>query len=326
MLRWLPSALYSKSTERQHFLQDIVLFVFGAHVLLLLMMVGATLFDGKSDRYSISMHQTGATYVLMPLQKKVDQPKQAKRSDHAAYKKSRVVNYEDYQRQKKLQQVVAKKAIKKIPVIATSKAKNSLQKIMQQDRATAALVDDRKPAHLKKGQLNKKKNKVKMVEAVVPPVVSPEEALPVKPETVAPAVQNKVDVAAQDVKPTTTNEATPNQAAAEPLSQQSDSQEFLDSFDTDNVLFVGYEQLEQCVVSSKIQQSIQQCWTPPIGIAAGTSCQMRVTVSAQGTAQAVKIEQSSGVLVYDTSAKAALFQVEYPQEVYNKTITIVLGN
>lgn len=318
MLRWLPSALYSRPTERQHFLQNILLFVLGAHILLLLVMVGASMFDRKHDSYSISMHQSGATYVLMPLQKKVDQPKKSKKISHGVHKKSHVVNYEDYERQKNIKKRGPSKAVKQIKAVPASKLKSSLQKIMQQDRASAALVQERKVAPIKKTRVTKKKNKVKIVEAVaVPAEVQPAEEFMVKPEAVAQStVQDHVDRASQDVIST-----MPEQSL-----EPSGTSEITESFDSDNVVFVGYEQLDECIVGSKIQQAIQQSWTPPIGVAIGTSCQMRVTVSAQGAAADVKIEKGSGVFVYDASAKTALRNVEYPKEVWNKTITIVLAN
>lgn len=342
MLRWLPSALYNRSTERQHFLQDILLFVLGAHILLFLVMMGASMFGNKPDRYSISMHQTGATYVLMPLHKKIDQPqKQSLSHSNSINKKSQVVNYEDYEQRKNKRSAGQRShnssknsskdviASKKVAKTQSKDTRNdTLKKVMQQDRATAALIDDRKRPVVvqkvaKKGRQDRNKKskqsavKVQEIETVVvQPVASSKiEEQIVKTEAIIPSVVQEVQavdtVDSVDLSDDKNSSTDKNSA---------------ESFDVDNVIFVGYQQLDECVIGSKIQHSIQQCWTPPIGVTPTTSCQMRVTISDEGVACMVKIEKSSGVLVYDTSARLALLQVEYPKEVYGKTITIDLGN
>src|SRR5688572_26787583 len=103
MLRWRLNALYNKSTERQLFLQNIVLLVFGVHVFLLMTMIAASFFGDSSKQYTILMHQAGATYVLMPLQKQVASTLNTQ--DHRALpeafsKKSQVINYETYEKNK----------------------------------------------------------------------------------------------------------------------------------------------------------------------------------------------------------------------------------
>jgi len=302
MLRWLPSALYRTSSERQRFLQEIVLFVFAAHVALIVVMIGASFFAGKGQKYTISLHQSGATYVLMPLQKHVAPSKVTSKSvaTSRARKKSKVVDYDTYQHRKKSKKrSVARLQQKSTATIASVK----IQPLSKKSRATATMVD-KKPTV-------RKKNKIKVVEQAVTESVEPE-VLDTK---------NVETLASTDPVPVQVTEAL--ETSKDESLDQADNGE---TFDEDNVIFVGYEQLDECVIGSKIQTAIQQCWTVPIGIGAGVSCQMRVVVSDQGNAQSVAIDKGSGIFVYDSSARRALLQVEYPKEVWNKTITIVLGN
>ena len=302
MLRWLPNALYRTSSERQRFLQEIVLFVLAVHVALIVVMIGASFFAGKGQKYTISLHQSGATYVLMPLQKHVTQSKVTSKSaaTSRARKKSKVVDYDTYQHRKKSKkQSVAPLKQKATATIASIKS----QPLSKKSRVTATMVD-KKP-------MLRKKNKIKVVEQAVSDAVEPEIVEIPKTEPLVPTEAAAAQVT--EMLETSKDESV----------DQTDNGEV---FDEDNVIFVGYEQLDECVIGSKIQTAIQQCWTVPIGLGAGVSCQMRVVVSDQGNAQSVTIDKSSGVFVYDSSARRALLQVEYPKEVWNKTITIVLGN
>ena len=98
-----------------------------------------------------------------------------------------------------------------------------------------------------------------------------------------------------------------------------------DDFDENNVVFIGYEELDQSIVGSKIQHEIQQVWTPPVGMKSDIECEIRVKVDQNGQALETKIVKSSGVFVYDATAKKTLQKIDYPKEVFNKSITIVLG-
>jgi hypothetical protein len=110
MLHLLPSVLFSKVlpfnqlSERQFFLQRIILLVFLAHIILFGSIILLSAFSKKEDKFTILMHQAGATYVLMPLQKKIDQKNiSARYKSSSVSKKSQVLNYEDYLHKKRSQ-------------------------------------------------------------------------------------------------------------------------------------------------------------------------------------------------------------------------------
>lgn len=350
MLRWLPNALYKPTSERQRFFLEIMFFVFAMHMILFLTMIGLTFFTTKKDQYAISLHQAGATYVLMPLQKHVEQQvkTQSTNTEKNPSRKSQLMNYDTYQ--EKLKNKTNKKTMvkeqvalktqadttKQIKTAAVIPQKTEVSKTQASSAATMRLVDQKvSPAknHKKKTALKNnpkinpkktKQQKIKMVEQAVAQdkqqsVVPPERKLVDAPVNVA--TQQHI---VQDEQPTAQPAAL---NALEQAGAQNSAGE-LDGGDEnlDEVIFIGYEQLDKCVISSKIQHAIQQNWAVPVGAAPGLSCHVKVTISDQGTAKAVVVEKSSNVLVYDNAARRALLQVEYPQEVYNKTISIVLGS
>lgn len=227
------------------------------------------------------------------------------------------MNYQDYQRKKHAKKNLSSKPAAKIAVSAVATAQKRGKPAASKPRASTALMEEKKSKNTSKKTSPKHNQKTQIISAPVAHASSIQEPQGI-PTQQLPVVQQEPVQEKQSLD-------VPEQKPA-PVDESTETRDMDDQFDADNVIFVGYEQLDECVVSSKIQQSIQQCWTPPVGVAPETTCQMRVTISAQGAATDVMLEQGSGIVVYDISARQALRQVIYPKEVWNKTITIVLGN
>jgi hypothetical protein len=330
MLHLLPSALFSKIlpfnkiSERQFFLQRIILIVFLVHLFFFASMILFSSFSKKEDKFTILMHQAGATYVLMPLQKKIDQKNRSgSYKNSSVSKKSQVLNYEDYLEKKRSQKgrknsmQAAKNPDIKKSLNFKKKTQKATMKLSSKSKSSAIALSLGKQSKNKKNK-NHKKNKIKLHEE--------QHNHQKKVEDVTPEVeQQKPD--SQELKSQEVKLQELTQEHQQQLNQDNDTQlSSMQETSLDDVIFVGYEQFDECVISSKIQQAVVASWTPPVGIDAGTACEMKVKVSAQGTADKVEIIKGSGILVYDTSARTALSQVEFPQEVYGKTIRIVLGN
>lgn len=170
MLRWLPNALYKPTTERQRFLHEIICVVFIMHVMLFLLMIGFDCLQ-KKDQYAISLHQAGATYVLMPLQKHVQQKAHSAKSrdEKNALRKSQLLNYDAYQ--EKLKQNRHKPAVQSIdpvtPKVQTVQAKaaapQQISKVAQKSepRATMKLLD--KKSAIKSPAVRNKKQPTKLI-------------------------------------------------------------------------------------------------------------------------------------------------------------------
>ena len=397
MLHLLPSVLSKKIhayfSARRIFLGELLFFVFCSHVVLFGLVILFSSLQSKQEQFSISLHQSGQTYVLMPLSKKVfnaSSPR-SKKSDSAVYKKSKVIDYQAYQKHKKAKQhkknVVKKNATKLVepkknlskqnvnhkqkeskdvdPVEAvTVQEKPALadrapKKNVQEKKASLQLkASSKKQKNIKAKPVDKDKKAVSMkkktvvAQSVLPvkktieqkftplskaevskldvPKVDTHTAdLPAKQKEVVaveaiPVVAAVADVAAQDTAATLALDNPNVQPVGAPLAAEEQVYE-LDEINLEDVVFLGQEQFDNSVVASKLKQAVEQCWNPPVGIKPGTSCLMRVHINAQGKADYVKVVQSSKILMYDSPARKALFAMQYPVEVWNKTISIALG-
>jgi len=321
---------FNKLSDRQFFLQRILLLAFLAHIILFGCMILFPIFFKKEDKFTILMHQAGATYVLMPLQKKIDQQNISRQHKNSSIsKKSQVINYEDYLHKKQAQKgkkkfvqatknsLKAKKSLnsKKDTINSLQKNSKSSMKLVSKSKATMIAASAKKQVKNKKN----KKDKIKLMQEKKNYQKEMEAAAPVIDQKISESQELKTEEVQKDIL----------LEHKQPIDQEQnvDTQQIQGQEESlDEVIFVGYEQFDECVISSKIQQSVVQNWTPPVGIDPGTACEMKVNISLQGAANSVEIIKSSGILVYDISARTALSQVEFPQEVYGKTIRIVLGS
>lgn len=314
MLHLLRNVLYRKTSERKSFLQKLFLLVLSVHLIFFGSMILMSIIGKKQDKFTILMHQTGATYVLMPLQKTVNQGKNnSGNGSSSSSQKSQVLAYDEYLERKKNGKKVSQKNISLKQKI--SKVKQEISKAKKiKSKATAILADktyiNKKIKHKKLSQTKnkkQKKNKIKIVEQ---------------------AKDELSKITKQEVA-TVQSEQVANQVLSESVQDVSDEQNSSDttlSPVSENIIFVGYEQFDECVIGSKIQHAIIQSWTPPVGLDQGVCCEMKITISSDGIADSIEVAKTSGVLVFDMSARTALQQIEFPKEVHGKTIMIALGN
>jgi hypothetical protein len=82
------------------------------------------------------------------------------------------------------------------------------------------------------------------------------------------------------------------------------------------ILSVHEHQQEQELL--EIIDAVRRWWQPPLGVAAGALCAIKVKVSQEGAVQEVIVEQSSGVPAYDIAAKSALLKSIFPKKVWGK--------
>lgn len=74
-----------------------------------------------------------------------------------------------------------------------------------------------------------------------------------------------------------------------------------------------------------LHEDIVSKWAPPPGIADDCSCQISVLIDWKGGVKTFKVIQSSGVLMYDTSAQKVLTQIEMPRWTWGKELTITFN-
>ena len=87
-------------------------------------------------------------------------------------------------------------------------------------------------------------------------------------------------------------------------------------------LYLGRDQFDAFELQNLIQHEVAQHWCPPIGFAKELACVLKVLIDRQGTIMSVVVEQSSGVLAYDSSARMAVAHMQMPRGAYTKELCI----
>gem|GEM_PF-2363165 len=88
------------------------------------------------------------------------------------------------------------------------------------------------------------------------------------------------------------------------------------------VVYVGQEEMEALQLQEYIQQEMAQHWSPPPGIPKESNCTIKISVGFDGTINDLDMEQSSGVLLFDSAARRAASQLTPPPWAYGKTLRI----
>jgi len=71
-----------------------------------------------------------------------------------------------------------------------------------------------------------------------------------------------------------------------------------------------------------LQQELSKHWAPPPGVGDDCMCQLTVCLDRAGVVEDVRIEQSSGVLIFDIAARSALLAMQWPVWALASSITI----
>lgn len=74
-----------------------------------------------------------------------------------------------------------------------------------------------------------------------------------------------------------------------------------------------------------LHEEIVSQWAPPPGIAADCSCQVTMLIDWKGAINKFTINESSGVLMYDTAAQKALTMITMPRWTWGKELTITFN-
>jgi TonB C terminal len=84
----------------------------------------------------------------------------------------------------------------------------------------------------------------------------------------------------------------------------------------------NFREVEALRRGAQLQKELVQKWQPPIGVAPDCSCELSFSVSKNGTVQQLKTTKTSGVLMFDISARQALCAMKMPQWTYGKPLII----
>jgi len=89
-----------------------------------------------------------------------------------------------------------------------------------------------------------------------------------------------------------------------------------------DIVYVGQEELDAMQLQEKIQHEVAQHWKPPCGLGDDLTCLIAVMVNWDGTIESITMQQQSGVLAYDVSARSAVRAMQFPRAAYGKEIVI----
>ena len=95
--------------------------------------------------------------------------------------------------------------------------------------------------------------------------------------------------------------------------------------DLDNIILVGSYDYEKNEIAASIKNEIEKYWKSPIGASKSTTCELLINVGLDGKATKVTVKKGSGSLVFDMSARAAVYQSQFRKEICGKEFIIVLG-
>jgi outer membrane biosynthesis protein TonB len=84
----------------------------------------------------------------------------------------------------------------------------------------------------------------------------------------------------------------------------------------------NYREVEALRRHAQLQNEIVKQWKPPIGISPDCTCEISFYVNTTGNLENIKMIKCSGIIMYDISARQALFAMKMPQWTHGKSITI----
>lgn len=192
-------------------------------------------------------------------------------------------------------------------------------------KATAAAA---KPATIKpitKSPAPKKAPTV-MAQTVKPELPKPTPAPVVKKEDVKPIETKKETPKKEEPIPTPVKKEAapivpPKEAA--PVAKALDIQQTIVPIIPENAhVSDNYREVEALRRHAQLQNEIINCWKPPFGVPPTCGCDISFSVSPTGTVHDVIIKKSSGVVMYDISARQALHAMTMPKWTHGKQLII----
>jgi TonB family protein len=107
------------------------------------------------------------------------------------------------------------------------------------------------------------------------------------------------------------------------LPVQSEAVDMITSSTEDvSVICVGQLDLDALELQQTLKDRLIAVWRPPRGVPSGRVCKVKVTVDWQGKVQDITIEESSKVIMFDTSVRHAVRVLEFPQGTWGKIIIL----
>ncbi len=91
---------------------------------------------------------------------------------------------------------------------------------------------------------------------------------------------------------------------------------------TQDVIYVGRDDLRAMQVQHVVADALQKNWRPPSGIAKETYCQISFDIDKEGKACNIVMQQHSKVLIFDVAARTALLQAHFNPAAEGQKFTV----
>jgi hypothetical protein len=184
-----------------------------------------------------------------------------------------------------------------------------------QERPTTCIV---KQVPQKKKQVVVKKT-VKKKNAVKSPAVTPQKTK-VKPKLIPEKPVKK----AQPKTLSQPNKNIEKIAAPEPAQSagQTQAAEAIENLPGCEAIAIAYADARLMHQYMALQNELSKYWAPPPGMADDCKCQLTACIDRTGVVSDVMVQESSGVLIFDITARSALLAVAWPVWSWGSSITI----
>lgn len=90
----------------------------------------------------------------------------------------------------------------------------------------------------------------------------------------------------------------------------------------ENIICLGRDEIDQYRENTEVYDAFSAVWHPPLGIEPDKPCALEIAFGNNGSASHVRVEASSGILVYDSSAQTAAYEVVLSERWHGKTLHI----
>jgi outer membrane biosynthesis protein TonB len=262
---------------------------------LVVLFIWLFVYKGDLFTHTIQLNQSAATIFFLPFQKTVASSSGVTGSGSGAAQQSNkgAEHGADFK-----------------VVNVGANQENSAHAVAAQESKTTMITNSgwqrkKKAAEQKKKGAQKQNKKVsaKKVEKV-----TPEKKVPAKKE-------NKT------VEPTKPEEKAP---VVVPV-QQSDAPAGVpggEGAEQGSVMYAGQLDMEALELREAIREEVEQKWRPPLGLACGRGCKVRVLIDWSGHVQDIVFEESSQVVAFDQSVRHALLSMTFPKNSYGKELIL----
>jgi len=203
--------------------------------------------------------------------------------------------------------VATKAEIKTIPIVEKKKDTSSFAKASSSAKATA---DKSADTPVLKAEVKKEEPKtIQAIESSFAKATADTQ----KPVEPAPSLAKALNIEAAIIP--VQQEAIQTDAHAQPETPQAE-------VPGNAIVSNNYREVEALRRGAQLQKELVHKWHPPIGVSPDCTCEISFFVNNKGIIENLKMVKSSGVMMFDISARQALFAMKMPQWTYGNPLTI----